>query len=47
MLFPKKSQIACTIRKKFEIYFSRSINSPDPSDHLPMLEASEIPVEML
>ena len=23
------------------------INSPDPLDHLPMLEASEIPVEML
>ena len=30
-----------------EKFFFGSINSPDPPDHLPMLEASEIPVEML
>ena len=28
-------------------FFFGSINSSDPPDHLPMLEASEIPVEML
>ena len=28
-------------------FFFGLINSPEPPDHLPMLEASEIPVEML
>ena len=30
-----------------ENFFFGLINSPDPPDHLPMLEASEIPAEML
>ena len=33
--------------KKFQIFFFGLINFPEPPDHLPMLEASEIPVEML
>ena len=33
--------------KKFWKFFFGLINSPEPPDHLPMLEASEIPVEML
>ena len=43
----KKSEIACAISKIFKIFFFGLINSPEPPDHLPMLEASEIPVEML
>ena len=43
----KKSEIACAISKIFENFFFGLINSPEPPDHLPMLEASEIPVEML
>ena len=30
----------------FEIFFCGSINSPNPPDHLPMLEASEIVVKV-
>ena len=43
----KKSEIACAISKNFEFFFFGLINFPEPPDHLPMLEASEIPVEML
>ena len=45
--FKKKSEIAWAISKNFKKIFFGLINSPDPPDHLPMLEASEIPVEML
>ena len=45
--FFKKSEIACAISKNFEFFFFGLINSLDPPDHLHMLEASEIPVEML
>ena len=43
----KKSEIACAISKIFKFFFFGLINSPEPPDHLPMLEASEIPIEML
>ena len=43
----KKSEIACAISKNFEFFFFCLINSPDPPDHLPMLEASEIVVKVV
>ena len=43
----KKSEIACAISKIFEIFFFGLINSPEPPDHLPMLEASEIVVKVV
>jgi len=46
-IFQKKSEIAWAISKIFKFFFFGLINSPEPPDHLPMLEASEIPVEML
>ena len=43
----KKSEIACAISKIFKFFFFGLINSPEPPDHLPMLEASEIVVKVV
>ena len=45
--FKKKSEIAWAISKNFKNFFFGLINFPDPPDHLPMLEASEIVVKVV